>query len=92
MGNSILVVEDEEPILNLVVAYLEKDGFHVATATNGESALAYARTHRPDLVMLDLLLPGIDGLKGCRRLALLVVATVPAVGEQAELHSELPIG
>jgi two-component system, OmpR family, alkaline phosphatase synthesis response regulator PhoP len=68
MATTILVVEDEEPILNLVVAYLEKEGFHVVTASNGESALAQSRAHRPELVVLDLLLPGIDGLEVCRQL------------------------
>ncbi len=68
MAATILVVEDEEPILNLVVAYLKADGFVVHTARDGESALQQAQTVRPDLVVLDLLLPGIDGLEICRRL------------------------
>ncbi|GAB4109754.1 MAG: response regulator transcription factor [Roseiflexaceae bacterium] len=68
MGTTILVVEDEEPILNLVVAYLQKEGFNVVTASDGTTAIALARTHRPDLVVLDLLLPGTDGLDVCRQL------------------------
>ncbi len=68
MAATILVVEDEEPILNLVVAYLKADGFVVHTARDGESALQQVQTVRPDLVVLDLLLPGIDGLEICRRL------------------------
>lgn len=68
MAATILVVEDEEPILNLVVAYLKADGFVVHTARDGESALQQAQMVRPDLVVLDLLLPGIDGLEICRRL------------------------
>jgi len=68
MAATILVVEDEEPILNLVVAYLKADGFVVHTARDGESALQQAQIVRPDLVVLDLLLPGIDGLEICRRL------------------------
>lgn len=68
MGTTILVVEDEEPILNLVVAYLQREGFHVVTASDGLGAIAQARAHHPDLVVLDLLLPGIDGLEVCRRL------------------------
>ncbi len=68
MAATILVVEDEEPILNLVVAYLKADGFIVHTARDGESALTLVQTLRPDLVILDLLLPGIDGLEICRRL------------------------
>lgn len=68
MATTILVVEDEEPILNLVVAYLEKEGFSVVTASDGEAALEQSRAHRPELVVLDLLLPGIDGLEVCRQL------------------------
>jgi two-component system alkaline phosphatase synthesis response regulator PhoP len=68
MGATILVVEDEEPILNLIVAYLRADGFTVHTAGDGGAALALARQHRPELVILDLLLPGMDGLEVCRRL------------------------
>lgn len=68
MGTTILVVEDEEPILNLVVAYLQREGFHVVTASDGLGAITQARAHHPDLVVLDLLLPGIDGLEVCRRL------------------------
>lgn len=68
MAATILVVEDEEPILNLVVAYLKADGFVVHTARDGETALMRAQTLRPDLVVLDLLLPGMDGLEICRRL------------------------
>jgi two-component system alkaline phosphatase synthesis response regulator PhoP len=68
MAATILVVEDEEPILNLVVAYLKADGFVVHAARDGASALALAQTLRPDLVVLDLLLPGMDGLEICRRL------------------------
>ncbi len=68
MAATILVVEDEEPILNLVVAYLKADGFVVHTARDGETALLLAQTLRPDLVVLDLLLPGMDGLEICRQL------------------------
>jgi two-component system alkaline phosphatase synthesis response regulator PhoP len=68
MGATILVVEDEEPIMNLVVAYLRSEGFTVFTASDGAAALAQARAARPDLVILDLLLPGMDGLEICRRL------------------------
>ncbi|MGB9752898.1 MAG: DNA-binding response regulator [Roseiflexus castenholzii] len=68
MAATILVVEDEEPILNLVVAYLKADGFAVHTAREGESALMLAQTLQPDLIVLDLLLPGMDGLEICRRL------------------------
>jgi len=64
----ILVVDDEEPILDTVQAYLEQDGFAVKTAIDGLSALEIARTFRPDLVVLDIMLPGMDGLEVLRRL------------------------
>lgn len=64
----VLVVEDEEPIVKVVVGYLEREGFEVVVADNGERALDAVREHRPDVVVLDLMLPGIDGLEVCRRL------------------------
>lgn len=68
MAATILVVEDELPILNLVQAYLQDAGFVVQTAQDGDQALALAHSVRPDLVVLDLLLPTLDGLEVCRRL------------------------
>jgi CheY-like chemotaxis protein len=52
----------------VVAGYLRREGFSVDTAADGEAALAAARTHRPDLVVLDLMLPGIDGVEVCRQL------------------------
>ncbi len=68
MAATILVVEDEEPILDLIVAYLKAEGFHVRAARDGLEALTAARVHRPDLVILDLLLPSMGGLEVCQRL------------------------
>src|SRR6266487_2694304 len=65
---TILVVDDEPPILDLIVSYLRADGFTVHTARDGPSALAQARALRPDLIVLDVLLPGMDGLEVCRRI------------------------
>ena len=60
---------DDEPSLTRVVAgYLEHEGFVVTTAPDGEQALAAARRDRPDVVVLDLMLPGIDGIEVCRQL------------------------
>lgn len=64
----ILIVDDEAPIVDLVCAYLKEDGFQIATATNGKVALSEAHRFRPDLVVLDVLLPDLDGLEVCRRL------------------------
>jgi DNA-binding response OmpR family regulator len=66
-GASILVVEDEPPILDLIASYLRADGFSVHIARDGVEALAQARSVRPDLIVLDVMLPGMDGLEVCRR-------------------------
>lgn len=67
-GARVLVVEDEEPIRDLVRGYLRRDHFEVASAADGAEALELARRERPDVVILDLNLPGLDGLEVCRRL------------------------
>ena len=66
MGKKILVVDDELKIVKLVRAYLERAGFTVVTAHDGQEALAVFRYERPNLVVLDLMLPGMDGLDVCR--------------------------
>ena len=63
-----LVVDDEPSLVRAVAGYLEHDGFVVTTTPDGEQALAAARSDPPDVVVLDLMLPGIDGLEVCRRL------------------------
>ena len=67
-STTILVVDDEAPILDLIASYLRADGFTVHTAQDGPTALAQARAVRPDLVVLDVMLPGMDGLEVCRRI------------------------
>jgi two-component system, OmpR family, KDP operon response regulator KdpE len=64
----VLVVDDEPPIVRAVAANLRVRGFEVVTAASGETALAAVETHQPDCVVLDLGLPGIDGLEVLRRL------------------------
>ncbi|MEO0987830.1 MAG: response regulator transcription factor [Cyanobacteria bacterium J06639_14] len=64
----ILVVEDEIEIANLIQLYLEKEGFTVHLCRNGEQALAIAQTLQPDVIVLDLMLPGLDGLEVCARI------------------------
>jgi len=68
MGGKILVVDDEAKIVRLVSAYLEQAGFAVVTAEDGQTALIQARREKPDLVILDLGLPEIDGLDVARTL------------------------
>lgn len=64
----ILVVDDEKKIVDIVKAYLEKEGYQVFVAYDGNSALELARSHSPDLVILDLMLPEISGWDICRSL------------------------
>ncbi len=68
MTQTILVVDDEPEIVRLLRSYLEKDGYRVVTAYNGEEALYAVRHERPDLVVLDILMPKMDGLEFTRRI------------------------
>ena len=68
MNEHILIIEDEEDILELVKFNLEKQGFHVNGAATGELGLEAARSSSPELIILDLMLPGIHGLEICRLL------------------------
>lgn len=68
MNQTILVVDDEPKIMKLARDYLERNGFRVLPAADGETALAMARRDQPDLVVLDLNLPQMDGLDVCRTL------------------------
>ena len=68
MKGTILVVDDEPKIVKQARDYLERSGFRVVTAADGQTALAVARDQRPDLIVLDLNLPGMDGLDVCRAL------------------------
>ena len=65
---TILVVDDERHIIDLIRLYLEKEGFAVVAAHDGEEALALHARHEPDLVVLDLMLPKIDGFEVCREI------------------------
>lgn len=65
---TILVVDDEEPIQELLRFNLEKEGYVVCGATDGQEALKHVDSDHPDLIVLDLMLPGMDGLEVCRRL------------------------
>jgi two-component system OmpR family response regulator len=67
-GQTILVVEDEEPIRELVATALRFRGYEVAEAASGGEALAAARTANPRLIVLDVMLPDLDGFALCRKL------------------------
>ena len=72
MGNKptqkVLVVDDEEPILELLKYNLEKQGYEVRTASDGQVAVDIAKKFHPDLVLLDIMMPKMDGVEACRRL------------------------
>ncbi len=67
-GLRALVVDDEPPLVKVVSTYLEREGFTVVTAADGERAVELAREFSPDVIVLDLMLPGIDGIEACRRI------------------------
>lgn len=62
----ILVVDDEKKLVAMIRSYLEKEGYEVITAHDGEAALQLFEKHSPDLIVLDIMMPGIDGLEVCR--------------------------
>ncbi|HMV29478.1 MAG TPA: response regulator, partial [Anaerolineales bacterium] len=66
MPELILVVDDEPKIARIARDYLEKNGFRVTTAADGQSALTVARNEKPDLIVLDLMLPILDGREVCK--------------------------
>ncbi|MFQ5847934.1 MAG: response regulator transcription factor [Candidatus Methylomirabilales bacterium] len=68
MKTKVLVVDDEQDIVDLVRYHLEREGYQVVGCRDGKSALELASRDSPDLVILDLLMPGVDGLEVCRRL------------------------
>jgi two-component system phosphate regulon response regulator PhoB len=94
----ILVVEDEEDILELVEYNLGKNGFAVVSVTSGEEGLVKVRDRPPDLVLLDLMLPGIDGLEVCRilkqdmRTKQIPVVMLTARGEESDIITGLELG
>jgi DNA-binding response OmpR family regulator len=65
---SVLVVDDEVPLTSVVGSYLEREGFAVSVAHTGPEAVERARAERPDLIVLDLMLPGFDGVEACRQI------------------------
>ena len=91
----ILVVDDEPKIVRLARDYLEKNGFSVVTAADGQSALTTARREKPDLVILDLMLPNIDGREVCRilrRESDIPIIMLTALSEEIDQVTGLEIG
>jgi two-component system phosphate regulon response regulator PhoB len=95
---NLLVVDDEEDILELVRYNLEREGFKISCVASGEDALKKARLDNPDLILLDLMLPGVDGLEVCNILkrdpktAHIPIVMLTAKGEEADIVSGLELG
>jgi len=95
---TVLVVDDEEDIRELVELNLAREGFEVLDCETGENAIGTARQKQPDLIVLDLMLPGIDGLEVCKILKAdaktkhIPVVMLTAKGEEADIVTGLEIG
>jgi two-component system, OmpR family, alkaline phosphatase synthesis response regulator PhoP len=95
---SVLVVEDEEDIRELISYNLLKEGYQVAGVGSGEEALRAVEAKPPDLVLLDIMLPGLDGLKVCRKLkgspefASIPIIMLTAKGEEPDIVAGLNMG
>jgi len=95
MPELILVVDDEPKIVRLARDYLVKNGFRVTTAADGQSALAAARREKPDLIILDLMLPQLDGREVCkilRRESDVPIIMLTALAEEIDQVTGLEIG
>jgi len=96
--NRILVIEDDEDIQELVRFNLEKEGYEVTGVTSGEKGLESVASRIPDLLVLDLMLPGVDGLEVCRRLKSdpatrdIPIVILSAKGEESDIVSGLELG
>jgi two-component system response regulator VicR len=91
----VLVVDDEPMVTEVVERYLVRDGFDVSTADDGDAALALAHTWAPDLIVLDLMLPGKDGLEVCRTLrrdSSVPIIMLTARGDETDRIVGLEIG
>jgi len=94
----ILIVDDERDILELVRINLEREGYQVLCAESGEKALELARSARPDMVVLDLMLPGIDGLEVARSIrgdehtGAIPILMLSAKGEESDIVTGLELG
>ena len=94
----ILIVDDEEDILELLRFNLSREGYHVISAATGEKALCIVQSEIPDLIVLDLMLPGIDGLEVTRRLKSdneikdIPIVMLTAKGEEADIVTGLELG
>jgi DNA-binding response OmpR family regulator len=91
----VLVVEDDSTVAEVVVRYLEREGFAVDSVADGREALARVVSNPPDLVVLDLMLPGVDGLEVCRRvreMQPIPIIMLTALGEESDRIIGLELG
>jgi two-component system alkaline phosphatase synthesis response regulator PhoP len=94
----ILIIEDDEDIQELIRYNLAREGYQVKAAATGESGLELARSEKTDLIILDLMLPGVDGLEVCRLLkssantSAIPVLMVTAKGEETDIVTGLEVG
>jgi DNA-binding response OmpR family regulator len=95
VAKRVLVVDDEAMVAEVVERYLRREGYEVVSAADGAAALEAAQQHRPDLVVLDLMLPKVDGLEVCRRLrarSQVPVIMLTAKGEELDRIIGLELG
>ena len=98
MSSRVLIVEDEPDIRELVVHHLKREGYQVSAASSGEEALRQVQAAPPDLIILDLMVPAMDGLEVCRRLrqdpatASLPIVMLTAKGDEIDRVLGLEIG
>ena len=85
-NQTVLVVDDDPNVVDLARLYLERDGYQVLTANDGASGLALARDEQPSLVVLDVMLPNLNGLEVCR--ALRQESSVPIIMLTARVEEE----
>ena len=96
--NKILIVDDEEDIVNLIAYNLEKEGYSTVKAFDGESALHIIKTQKPDLIILDLMLPKMNGLDVCRNVrrnpstAALPIIMLTAKSDEVDKVTGLEVG
>lgn len=95
MPSKILVVEDEKPLREFISRNLTARGFHVSTASNGLEALAIFNTETLDLIILDIMMPHMDGLETCRRIrqtSTIPIIVLTALGEESDKVAALDQG
>lgn len=95
---AVLVIEDEQDIQELISYNLAREGYRVSGAVNGEDGLVRARKEAPEVILLDLMLPGIDGLEVCRQLKVdqstrqIPIIMLTAKGEESDIVTGLELG